>query len=144
MYTAIGAVLIAWSLVHVVAALATIPSAARCSRDNEVHEWWSQVKKDIDSAESSPLHVAAKTGNMDMADALIERSAYVNERDQYGRTTLHWAAKNGHVEMVEFLVKKGADVNIKDKIGWTPLMHAEHNGNLETIEYLKKVCGGSE
>ena len=63
-----------------------------------------------------PLHVAARTGDLDALSKLLasadklERS--LNERDFHGRTALHLAAWANQKAVVERLLDVGADVSV--------------------------------
>lgn len=63
-----------------------------------------------------PLHVAARTGDLDALSKLLasadklERS--LNERDFHGRTALHLAAWANQKDVVERLLDVGADVSV--------------------------------
>lgn len=65
----------------------------------------------------SPLHEAAKKGDVTQVKTLIEEGANINEQDAKGRTPLHWATEKGHPEVVEALIEAGADTNIEDENG---------------------------
>ncbi len=62
---------------------------------------------------SAALHLAASTGNLQMASLLLNSRASVDMRDMLGRTALHIAALQGHVEISSLLLERGADVNSK-------------------------------
>ena len=66
---------------------------------------------------SSPLHLAAQTGNVAVAGLLLSKSTQqLHLRDRKGRTALLLAAANGHKEMTQLLIGQGADVNSHDKV----------------------------
>lgn len=60
------------------------------------------------------LHIAAQFGHANCIDALIDRGANVNKREEYldNETPLHTAAKYGHANCIHALVDRGADVNV--------------------------------
>lgn len=69
-----------------------------------------------------PFHIAVQHGNHNMARALLERGARVNEQDIYGRAPLHWVSyRSDDFAMVELLLEKGANVNLVNFVGQTPL-----------------------
>ncbi len=52
---------------------------------------------------------AAKRGQTDIVQALLEAGADINAKDKYGKTTaLMFAAANGHTDVVELLKKARA------------------------------------
>ncbi len=76
------------------------------------------------------MRAIANDCQVGIPEALIERGADVNARDNIGRTALMLAAHGGLKEIVELLIAKGADVNAKAHIGWTVLMHATGKGTV--------------
>ncbi|HEY5001673.1 MAG TPA: ankyrin repeat domain-containing protein [Ktedonobacteraceae bacterium] len=66
------------------------------------------------------LHMAARRGNIPVAEALLDYGAQREARDKLGDTPLHRAVKCGKTEMVTFLLSRGADVHAKGKRGLTP------------------------
>ncbi len=59
----------------------------------------------------TPLHEAARTGRMDIAELLLANKADVNAADNDGDTPLHQAAELGHKDVVALLLANKADVN---------------------------------
>lgn len=84
----------------------------------------------------TPLHIAARKGNYEVAKLLISKGVDVNAKADDGWTPLHWVAFNGNKELAELLIAKGADVNAKNEYGSTPLHIAAHWGNKEVAELL--------
>jgi len=84
------------------------------------------------------LIVAARTGNLEKVQELLEKGADIKAREKVvgeGRTALFNAASAGHTEVVKFLVAKGADVNEQPgKV--TPLIMAAWAGHVDTISVL--------
>ena len=58
---------------------------------------------------STPLHVAAFNGDVDVAAALVESDAPLNAATSIGSTPLHLAAFKGNKDIVQILVDAGAD-----------------------------------
>jgi hypothetical protein len=65
----------------------------------------------------TPLHLAAKEGNLSAIQELIAQGAPVNATNNHGRTPLFFAAENGHTEAVAELIKHNAEI---DTIAQTP------------------------
>ena len=78
----------------------------------------------------TPLHHAAKLGNLEKARTLLQSGKYdVNMKARDFDTALHWACGNGHIDMVRMLISEfKADVNIRDSYGDTPLHLAANKG----------------
>lgn len=75
---------------------------------------------DIDAMGNTPLSIAAGTGQLTIAQALLTAGADVNAsgtiENEYlpritGLTALHSAALKGNVPMMELLLSNGADIN---------------------------------
>jgi len=93
----------------------------------------------------TPLHFAAGTGKVEVAETLIKNGAKVDAKDSYYQfTPLHEAAKNKHKAVAELLIAKGADVNAVSKWDGTPLDLAVSKGNEELAELLRKHGGISK
>ena len=85
----------------------------------------------------SPLHEAARKGNVREAKTLLAAGADLIARDDHIQSTpLGWAAKYGQLEMVEFLLGHGAPKTLPDDPPWaTPRAWALRRGH-ETIVRL--------
>ena len=86
----------------------------------------------------SPLHKAARKGDVTEAKKLIEAGADLTARDEHLRSTpLAWAAKFGQLEMVKFLLQHGAAKRLDDDPEWaTPLAWATRRGHDEIAKLL--------
>lgn len=86
----------------------------------------------------SPLHKAARKGDVTEAKRLIEAGADLTARDEHLRSTpLAWAAKFGQLEMVTFLLQQGAAMRLDDDPEWaTPLAWATRRGHEEIARLL--------
>ena len=85
---------------------------------------------------SAVLVVAARDGDLSLAQQLLEIGAPVNTSDTRKDTPLHQACRNGQKEMVELLLKNGAAVNVSNSKGWTPLHLAAGHGYREIAKLL--------
>ena len=86
----------------------------------------------------SPLHEAARKGDVPGAKKLLEAGADLTARDEHLRSTpLAWAAKFGQLEMVKFLLGRGAPKSLPDDPPWaTPLAWAIRRGHEEIARLL--------
>ena len=86
----------------------------------------------------SPLHEAARKGDVREAKKLLEAGADLTARDEHLRSTpLAWAAKFGQLEMVTFLLRHGAPKSLPDDPEWaTPLAWATKRGHDEIARLL--------
>jgi truncated hemoglobin YjbI len=69
----------------------------------------------------TPLHQAARRGNVSVAEALLDHNATVDARDAKGQTPLRRAVNCRQLPMVRLLVQRGADCHAADRRGVTPL-----------------------
>ncbi|MBI4027674.1 MAG: ankyrin repeat domain-containing protein [Verrucomicrobia bacterium] len=96
---------------------------------------------------SFPLAEAAKSGNIELVNSLLERNqASLNSVDEDGHDALYHALSAGHVAVVELLLKKGASPNnrVADRMGalgtpeiMTALDVAREMNHLAMIKALK-------
>ena len=86
----------------------------------------------------SPLHQAARDGDVRKAKALLKAGADLAARDDHIRSTpLAWAAKFGQMKMVKFLLKHGAPKSLPDDPPWaTPRAWALRRGHTKIAEWL--------
>jgi ankyrin repeat protein len=85
-------------------------------------------QKDISG--STPLHLACKNSNINIAKFLLENAALgdkpalVNEKNVFKSTLLHRVVGYGNFEWTNFFIQNGADVGIQDGEKRTPLQIA--------------------
>jgi ankyrin repeat protein len=86
----------------------------------------------------SPLHHAARRGDVPEAKKLLAAGADLTARDEHLRSTpLAWAAKFGQLKMVKFLLKRGAPKSLPDDPPWaTPRAWAVRRGHPEIAKLL--------
>jgi ankyrin repeat protein len=72
----------------------------------------------------TPLHMAARRGNKDVAEALLDRGAGMEMRDSLGDTPLRRAVNCNKTEVAALLVARGADMHSKGSKGLTPMLAA--------------------
>ncbi len=103
-------------------------------------------------AGSVPLHLAAYSNRLDLAEPLVRAGARVEESNSMGCAALHFAAARGHVEFAAWLLERGANPNAfaggsnsvghvplpphLRSAGWLPLHLAVRHGHLKMIELL--------
>lgn len=83
----------------------------------------------------TPLVFAAREGDLESAQLLVDAGAPINETTEYGWTPLLTAINNRNYLLASYLLDKGADPNIANKGGWTPLYIATDNRNIEGGDY---------
>jgi hemoglobin len=92
----------------------------------------AEVNRPSGPEEQTPLHMAARRGNIAIARALLHGGAALEARDKKGETPLRRAVNCGHPEFVSLLLAHGADVNTRDKKGRTPL-HAARRADMVAL-----------
>ncbi|XP_010987401.2 ankyrin repeat domain-containing protein 27 isoform X1 [Camelus dromedarius] len=85
---------------------------------------------------SSPLHVAALHGRVDLVLLLLKHGARVGARDASQAVPLHLACQNGHFQVVKYLLDSNAKPNKRDISGNTPLIYACSRGHHEVAALL--------
>lgn len=81
------------------------------------------------------LVFAAREGDLESAQLLIEAGADVNQTTYFGWTPLLTAAYNRNYRIGELLIDNGADVNMVNMEGMSPLYFATDNRNIEGGDY---------
>lgn len=88
--------------------------------------------------DDNALLLAAQDGDVEAVEALYNKGAKINIKDDTGTTPLGWAAFNGHEDVVTFLLEHGALVNAADYKGFTPLDSAAERGFVKIARALIK------
>lgn len=86
------------------------------------------------------LHLAAKSGNLEACQFLVDTSSevrnYVNSADDGGWTPLVWACEHGHASVVKYLLRNGADPLLRDVEQNIALHWATFSGSSQITEML--------
>jgi ankyrin repeat protein len=87
----------------------------------------------------TPLHNAAKAGDVAKAKTLLKAGADIHARDDHNRSTpLAWAARFGQLEMAKFLLRHGAARTLPDDPSWaTPRAWALRRGHAKIAKLLE-------
>lgn len=75
----------------------------------------------------SPVHLAAKAGDVSSLEILVTQAADLVQKDAKGRNALHFAAQANHLPTVEFILRSSeylAIENSVDHMGMNALHHA--------------------
>ncbi|MBZ3886638.1 POTE ankyrin domain family member B [Sciurus carolinensis] len=91
----------------------------------------------------TPLLLALKENNQQMAEFLVDMGASIHATDHHGRTSLMLAAGQKSKGTVRLLLQKGVDVFLKEHSGRTALSYAVNcSDNLKEIAvaYEEKQC----
>uniref|UniRef100_A0A8C0H8T1 Ankyrin 1 n=1 Tax=Chelonoidis abingdonii TaxID=106734 RepID=A0A8C0H8T1_CHEAB len=84
----------------------------------------------------TPLHIAAKQNQLEMASSLLQYGASANAESMQGVMPLHLAAQEGHADMAVLLISKQANGNLGNKSGLTPLHLVAQEGHVPVADVL--------
>lgn len=87
---------------------------------------------------TTPLHYAARAGDLATVQSLLRSGAKADAENRYGVTPLSLAVEAGDVNIVNALIAAGANVNHALPEGETILMTAARTGNVEVLRALLK------
>jgi ankyrin repeat protein len=85
---------------------------------------------------NTPLHEAARRGNLKLVQFLIHTGAKSTEQNAFGETPLHVAAKNGKADVIEVLLDRGSWIHDTNFWGQTPLHYAVAQNRIEVVKIL--------
>ncbi|XP_068748124.1 serine/threonine-protein phosphatase 6 regulatory ankyrin repeat subunit B-like isoform X2 [Montipora capricornis] len=98
--------------------------------DDDVHQTCKEENGD------SPLHIAARKGNVEICRLLVQSGAKTDAKNADGNTILHIAAELGDVAMARFLYSAKAKPNIVNNDGDTPLHLACQRKHVSIVDLL--------
>ncbi|XP_065188557.1 uncharacterized protein LOC135819301 isoform X2 [Sycon ciliatum] len=97
-------------------------------------------RKSWGSWECTPLHMACRHDNIDIAKHLVKCKAKVDKTDSTGDLPVHDAADTGHLEVVKYLLDVQPDmVSVEGRNGRTPLGKAVFRRRADCVRYLLEV-----
>jgi ankyrin repeat protein len=85
----------------------------------------------------TPLHLAARGGDVRCVDYLIERGLDCNDKDKNGNSVIHYACSGASIEVVRRVLYLDTFVMSSTKT-WTPLHWAYRTGDIELINLLRR------
>lgn len=91
-----------------------------------------------DKRGETALHVAARHGNLDGVNSILDAGADVDALSFHEWTPLHLACRYGYVNIARVLLESGADFNKTGSYGRTALDFAIHNGHGECQKMLSE------
>lgn len=86
----------------------------------------------------TPLHFAAKTGQLEDVRRLVQAGADINAADETQETPLHMAVREKHTDVAMALLQAGADIHAANEGGYTALHFAASYGNVNIVRELLK------
>ena len=84
----------------------------------------------------SPLHFAARTGQIEVIEKILEKEANEkNPKDENGLTPFHWAAQNGNLDICQLFMKhlkeKSQEIPVQKSTTSLPAQ-SRHNRDLRS------------
>ena len=93
-----------------------------------------QKEKDVNG--TTPLHEAARYGNLQECKMIIDNVENKNPRNDYGNTPLFFALMGGHLSVFQFIFNNVEEKNPKNNNGETLLHHAVYKGHFEMFKLI--------
>lgn len=84
------------------------------------------------------LRAAARKGNTQQVESLLQRGVPIDSPDKDGRTALMLAAQRGRTATVKLLLDRGANPNARDRQGWTAYALALIEGREDVVKLFPK------
>ncbi|OGF64548.1 MAG: hypothetical protein A2Y62_06930 [Candidatus Fischerbacteria bacterium RBG_13_37_8] len=97
------------------------------------------LSKAGDARGFTPIVCAARNGNLEIVNMIIEKKAEIDIRNMDGRAAL---AESSKPEITRALLKAGANIELKDYTGATPLLYAAWKRSDEVLKEL--IDAGAE
>ena len=99
---------------------------ARCAASRDLYQVFDAilnkgVQPDLSTNAGQLMCSAARFGQQDRIQQLLDWGADINAQGNGESTALHQAARIKDLELCKFLIANGADVNARDQRGQTPL-----------------------
>ena len=89
-----------------------------------------------DETGRTPLLCAARGGQQEIIQFLVDRGADLTARNVRGSNALHLAANAGHAATVEYFLGKGLEINTVNSNGYSPLILACLGAHTEVARLL--------
>ncbi|SFM62087.1 ankyrin repeat domain-containing protein [Variovorax sp. OV329] len=86
----------------------------------------------------APLHYAATSGQVAIMKVLLENFAFIDAQSPNGTTPLMMAAMYGSAAAVKLLIDEGADQSMKNQQGMTALDFAKRGNRGDSVELLSR------
>lgn len=141
-----------WHVMQVLQRYAANPNLKDCNGNTALHiackvghcpqivrillQWETSMVNQTNKKGWTPLHIAARSGNREIVQMLVDSGADVNAVDPLLRVPAHLAALRGFKESLQALLDQGNNINKPDKRGKTPLHHVRLSGPLTNLRRL--------
>ena len=95
------------------------------------------MQKNLGAALPGTVWEAARTGQTQQVEALVQQGTPVDARDPEGKTALMLAAMNGHTATAQRLLALRANPALVDRDGLTAAQLAAQRGHARLVELLE-------
>ena len=95
------------------------------------------MQKNLGAALPSTVWEAARAGQAQQVEALVQQGIPVDARDPEGKTALMLAAMNGHTATVQRLLALRANPTLVDRDGLTAAQLAAQRGHTRLAQLLE-------
>ena len=106
-------------------------------RDNDPRLDGDPSPHETSGRSTTSAHYAARNGDINTLEFLINNGIRIDRTDENGMTTAHYAARNGDTNTLEFLRANDVKLDQPDGNGMTPARYAVRNGDTNTLEFLR-------
>ena len=88
---------------------------------------------------SSAVLIAARAGNLEVLDVLVEAGADINAQNRISLNPFLWACINNDLAVAKAMVEAGADLELVTRFGGVGIHPAAEKGHLELTRYLASL-----
>ncbi len=85
---------------------------------------------------TTPFLLAAKKGDLELVEMLLDAKANINTVGERGNSALNIAASTSNKPLVDLLLARGAKVDVFNRDGWSALFYTAATGNTDIAEVL--------
>ncbi len=137
-YLIVGAVLVLFVILLIAQDIHKAAGKGDLAKVKEFLEKNPELLNAKDVQDSTPLLIAAYSGQKEVVGFLIKKGADLNSSNSYKYTALHYSILRRHIEVAEMLIGAGADLNIPNVWGYTPLHTCAGRNFLKEAGFLIK------
>ncbi|KAI9340187.1 ankyrin repeat-containing domain protein [Zopfochytrium polystomum] len=126
-----------WGSVEIVELLLSRESLHCICGGAEVNHAMREVNGGNIVVQCAALLFAVRNGNIGVVQVLLDYGAWVDSKDDDGRTALHNACDYGRAGIAQVLLMAGADINARTLTNLTPMDYAIVKEHEDVVEVLR-------